>query len=336
MQLLGHWAIELLIHRPKELQSSPSGHRLKPSSVRRYIQAIGAHLVSEAGDLVPLGVDGDEIQVIYDAMLGNIPSASERAYAGRVLSYFHEYLRQVWKVAAVDLEGFTGTAGPKELDVDANIIDEHIVNVAIETLQASGHDNRLRKIWILILLLGYGCGLRRREALCLRMQDIHWDFSSELLIRRSVKTNDSMRRVPLDLLRRDLEELLNEWYQMRLKECGGKLDPQALLFCQYENPYDLLAEQVVFNPIESALRVVTGDATLRFHHLRHSFATWMIFRHIGSRFDSMPYPFFEYGFYGDQCRELHHLTGHGGSSMKVLYMVAQLCGHASPSTTLLH
>jgi hypothetical protein len=162
MQLLGHWAIELLIHRPKELQSSPSGHRLKPSSVRRYIQAIGAHLVSEAGDLVPLGVDGDEIQVIYDAMLGNIPSASERAYAGRVLSYFHEYLRQVWKVAAVDLEGFTGTAGPKELGVDANIIDEHIVNVAIETLQASGHDNRLRKIWILILLLGYGCGLRRR------------------------------------------------------------------------------------------------------------------------------------------------------------------------------
>lgn len=336
LQLLGHWAIELLIHRPKEQQSSPSGHRLRPSSVRRYLQAIGVHLVSEAGDLDPLAVDSDEIQVIYDAMLGNIPSASERAYAGRVLSYFHEYLRQVWKVAVVDLEGFTGSAGPKELGVDANIIDEHIVNVAIESLQTSGHDKRLRKIWVLILLLGYGCGLRRREALCLRMQDIHWDFSSELLIRRSVKTSDSMRRVPLDCLRSDLEELLYEWYQMRIKECGGKLDPQALFFCRYESPYELLAEQVVFNPIESALRTVTGDATLRFHHLRHSFATWMIFRHIDSRYDSMPHPFFEFGHYGDQCRELRCLTGHGGSNMRVLYMVAQLCGHVSPSTTLLH
>jgi hypothetical protein len=30
------------------------------------------------------------------------------------------------------------------------------------------------------------------------------------------------------------------------------------------------------------------------------------------------------------------MTGHGGSSMRVLYLVAQLCGHVSPSTTLLH
>jgi hypothetical protein len=165
---------------------------------------------------------------------------------------------------------------------------------------------------------------------------IHWGYSAELLIRRSVKTSDSMRRVPLDCLRSDLEELLYEWYQMRLKECGGKPDPQALLFCRYENPYELLAEQIVFNPVESALRAVTGDATLRFHHLRHSFATWMIFRHIGSRFDSMPDPFLEFDSYGDQCRKLQYLTGHGGSSMKVLYLVAQLCGHASPSTTLLH
>jgi len=88
-----------------------------------------------------------------------------------------------------------------------------------------------------------------------------------------------------------------------------------------------------------AIHRVTGDTSLTFHHLRHSFSTFLLIRLI--RNAPLPQshpPFLRHGIFSDEERkrlriELLHNVRYG---RQALFAVSQLLGHASPDTTLLH
>jgi len=88
------------------------------------------------------------------------------------------------------------------------------------------------------------------------------------------------------------------------------------------------------------MRAETGDQQLRFHHLRHSFATWTTLRLFLSDLESIP------EFFSDQPKTQEWLNQSKqfrsqlylstDITRKHIYAVASLLGHAGPEMTLEH
>lgn len=340
LQLLVHWAIGLLTHQAGQPATSLSGRRLKPSSVLRYVQAIGLYLISAAGQLNPTTAEGCELQSLYEELLESIPSPQERLYACRTLAYFHEYLRAVWSVAPVDLDDGEYDSRPRQLGVDANLISPEIYSAALTSLRAKAELNDFHTMRVFVLMLGFRCGLRRSEIISLRVEDIRTGLSGkyvELIVHRNTKSGSSVRRLPLHELL-SLEELteLLEWIEYRTDHSREK-NSQRFLFSEENYFLTPVPEGMVFDVIEQVIRDISGDGTFRFHHLRHSFATWTLARIMLPRWTGAKKIMAgSWGWQRDFPEFSSAFTNHHGSVKQAPYLVAFLCGHASPDTTLFH
>lgn len=158
--------------------------------------------------------------------------------------------------------------------VDADLVTPAEYRKALSLLErdANGHELAL------ILILAFRTGLRLDEILGLRVGDfVDAKGGLELVVEsnagRALKTKTSRRILPLDVL-------LDGDERIRL----GK----SLEFCRRINsavgevwvfgPIALrrVADAAREGPIELALRQASGIKTLRFEHLRHSFASYLL------------------------------------------------------------
>jgi hypothetical protein len=150
---------------------------------------------------------------------------------------------------------------------------------------------------------------------------------------KTVKSSHATRQLPLTALLTpaELQELL-QWLDYRRTE-QGLYDFQtddSFVFCHDHHGLSLIQESVLFPIIQTVLRTVTGDKTVRYHHLRHSFANQVLLRlHAnGAEWAYSQPPAIESSvdaLFGLNQRQ---------PSRKQLYQVATLLGHASPEMTL--
>jgi len=343
---LAFWCIDLLTpYNRQDLANGRVKGKLRASSVRRYLDAIGKHLISSAGTLEILDLDGDELHDLYADVIEACPTANSKNTAGARLYAFHQFLLIRLQAPQVDFSDLSGCKGPAEASVDANLISfasfDQIKRVLCPNYVKA---SRLRKMQLLIAIIAFRCGLRRSEVLKLRLIDLQGLTEPELLIRTNrygyVKSNESIRRLPLaSLLEDDELQLLLEWKNERNLEDGQK-NSDALLFCLKSQSTQRLSGNDIFAAIMQSVHQVTGDRNLVFHHFRHSFATWLLLRLIQvipensrQRFHFMQHPLFN----NEACNKLRSaLLGNQQLGRQALYAVAQLCGHAGPEVTLLH
>ena len=224
LRALIRWSIALMRTRRYATK------KLKPSSVATYLSAIGPDLLAHGLSLEPAEIDWNDL---YDAVLAAAPSSRARAYRSARLKEFHHFLREVHGVDGVDLENERGVSR-----VDANVITpaEYLL-IRDYLLHDQRHSPRLRQIQSLLLTLGFRLGLRRSEAVNLRIKDLQTnqgigvdlpvqDLRPELLIRSSaygtVKSTSLVRRLPLTLLSSDELSQLLKFEKSRLREIGDK------------------------------------------------------------------------------------------------------------------
>lgn len=88
------------------------------------------------------------------------------------------------------------------------------------------------------------------------------------------------------------------------------------------------------------MREVTGDPTIRFHHLRHSFASWLFLALELAQFEDIPelFPHLpETTKFLCKARDLKiSLYRHNENTRKNLFLVASLLGHSGPDISLEH
>ncbi|WP_301583885.1 hypothetical protein [Halomonas alkaliantarctica] len=80
------------------------------------------------------------------------------------------------------------------------------------------------------------------------------------------------------LLMPEERALLTDWVQQRRGEAMKLSGEKQLLFCRSGDGNSLLKDNMLFKPIQIALKTVSGDTNLRYHHLRHSFVTFTLLR----------------------------------------------------------
>ncbi len=329
LALLVKWACHLLARESQ----------YKPATPKRYLSSIGNVLLIAFENENLLEMQCSDFIERYDRAVEMVKREKEKIYARQTISRFHDYLVKYFWVPRIHQGFFYRRSGPPESTVDANLLSHAEFDRLKQALGWSDTNRpRIATAALLAAIMGFRCGLRRNEVLFIRVRDIQWGSKPELVLRatakRSLKTPNSTRRIPLYVLlpADELNELGSFLKEYRDQE-QGKND---LVFSVQEKPGQALADAALFGPISETLTMVTGDKTLRFHHLRHSFATWLLVRltgeGIGLRNSA---PFLDHPEFEDKRVEdlRNAILANENLGRKGAYAVAMLCGHADLETT---
>ena len=324
-------------------QGSAAGNPLRIKTIKGYFSPVGGRILGASGlaDLTQLGVDA--LEEIYHEVLAEAQSHNHRKNLAKGLREFHYYLVSEHNVDHIhygDVLGIGKTLSP----VDANIIsvDEYYrILDGIDSVHLELRHPDLTRIARLIIMLAYRCGLRRMEVLRLELSDLHVSAETELLIRphfhRRLKTKSSVRKIPLYALLDDSElgELI-AW--KRDREAKG--DGSGMLFSIPEMGYDCVPEDTIFPILHKIIRETTGDPNLRFHSLRHSFASWTLLRLFIADYPNDAELALALGgtpeFIQSAVAFRDRLYGHSRMTRKHLFAVASLLGHSAPDISMEH
>jgi integrase len=340
LRLLAQWCDYRLKHRLN------TRNKFNPVSMYGFLTSVAKPMISLMGENNPLQLDSWEMTAWYLQIQENAVSAPHAQHLKRVLNDFHQFLVVQYPT---QVEAITNTDilnSKRDYYVDANLLHpEEFKQLTQHLLQQKNalHPD-MPTVQKLVSILGFYCGLRRNEALKLKLIDLQDPPQAELWIQhhkeRKLKTANAVRRLPLEALlpTDDLHSLL-DWKKKRLAEEKAN-STSPFLFCIPAMGHVFIPVKLVFIPIRHSMQQVTGDKNVRFHHLRHSFASWLLYR-----LWSADYPrsipdclLLGYGktFFTHNKTLREQLFGHTQNTRKLLYLVSLLTGHSSPETTLRH
>jgi integrase len=338
--LLTRWTEYMLV------EGSATGNPLRLSTIRDYIRRVGIRVVglSAFQDITMLTTDA--LEEIYQQIIEGAISDGQRRHHARGLREFHHFLVRRYQMDPINEREVLGV-GNALAPVDANLLTEDEYQKVLAQIDEVGLDIRhpdLPIIAKLLCILSFRCGLRRSEILRIEARDLHDNDPAELIVRpyehRSLKTKSSTRKIPLyALLEPDELALLKQWKAKRVKQWNKSKEP-FFLFGIPELLYTFVPQESIFPVIHRVMREVTGDPTVRFHHLRHSFASWTLFRLFLSDLKTPPDPYSHLpatrAFLATSKDFRKALYGHDKPTRKHLFAVASLLGHSGPDVSLAH
>lgn len=334
------WLITLLT------KGSSYGRKIKPSSALSYFKSISQRLVDAFSDYDLKTMSEEDFIDIYTQILETSISLGNRKKLARLLYEFHYFLHKTENIVEIntaDVLSIRSQLAP----VDANILSEDEYALLLKWVDNNLHTKHPDFINTtkLIITLAYRCGLRRNEALKLRLIDIQGTIDPVLLIRphmgRTLKTTHSQRQLPLKyfLSTNELTELL-AWLKKR-KAQQADHNFSNYIFSIPEKNIALMTENIVIPYIHQGMREITGDSSMRFHHFRHSFASWHILRltlnTLGAKpenlFKNMPLTI----MWLNQAKNFRMAVfGSKHPTQKDLYLISSFLGHSSTDITLEH
>jgi len=337
--ILCEWSEHLI------LKGSMHGRPLTLSTALNYVSKVANKLYGKVVEEDVTTFSPDSFEEIYVQILEDTISPDMRRSTARVLREFHYFLTQTYDIPKLS-QSILGISGGLEA-VDAHIISLEEYNKTLEHLRLgklSLIHSDLPVIAQLMTIIAFKCGLRRSEVLKLQTIDFQGMVEPEILVRpndlRRLKSANAKRRVRL-LCFLDKNELglLKSWVLKRLSQSEDKGNSEYL-FSITDQQYIHVQEEAMFTAIHHAMREVTGEKSLRFHHLRHSCASWTILRLMVADhgipdgvFESMPETFAWLEKSAKFKRELYQQKG---PTKKHLFLVCSILGHSSPSMTLEH
>ncbi|RUT76891.1 site-specific integrase [Marinobacter sp. NP-6] len=342
VRVLSLWCRALITRRQKNGEN-----KLKVSSVRTYLSRIGPPLaVMLAGTKDLNELEEDDWEYLYEELISTTKSRTHQLNRAISLRQFHQFLVDRFALPDANIERVSG----EDRRVDAELLTPAEYIRALHLLRLHTTCPRLMRIQRLVLILGFRCGLRRGEVQKIQLRDLPGVCEPELddpqlLIRPSafgsIKTNAGIRKLPLTVLLtpNELREL-RYWTQQRLLEQTSPR-PMELLFCERHQSHRVLSSSELFAPIQEAMRSVSG-AVLRFHHLRHSFATFTGLRLLESAPGALmreEWAMDDEGeivmpHWGEDFSALAELASAGTATGKRLWLLGQWCGHVTPGETL--
>lgn len=299
----------------------------KQSTLYKYL-GVSRPLLQAMGNTP---VDQDRLSHLaeaYQYVVEQAKTEKNRAYRWTILRSLHTFLMADLGLANVQME-FVGGGASVTHHADANCLTEREYGLVANYLAAqSGVLGQIR-YWIFVL--GFRAGLRIGEALSIQLDDVLFhgrlkDKEVILLIRSNVyastKSHDSRRQLPLHYLLVSSELARFKAFVLNRHEIARH--GRVMLFGEGGESVKPLRDDTVQVEIHDAMRRITGDPNLRFHHLRHSLANYLLLS-----FHGVAVPWSAPSHHDALWEEVAN-----GPTRLGLYFIAQVLGHASPDVTL--
>lgn len=249
------------------------------STVDKYVCMVARALLNIMTNIDFLSLEADAYENYYLEILESQLEHRREDVAGRLYE-FHCFLSQAYAVEEPAWSEIfrLSNLGRSEGFADANFITENEYLAIIESVkQSSFLSDRLRAQYMVLLMLGYRFGLRFGEAHRLQYRDVQ-EYQGEIniVVRDSIygetKSSAGQRIVPL---LETLTETETSAFTQLLAWAGvqWQTDKQAALMAEASNSRDLIERNQTIATLGQYIKLKTGDSNLRFHHLRHSWAT---------------------------------------------------------------
>lgn len=276
-------------------------------------------------------VDQDRLALLVEAYRYVVEQAKtnkNQAYRWSVLRSFHSFLVADIGLTNVYME-FTGDGTAVMSHADAQCLSEE------EYCLIAGHlacqSSAIGQIRYWAFVLGFRAGLRIGEALSIQLDDIlvaqHLQETEIILLIRSnvyvsTKSRDSRRQLPLHLLLSDSERQAFKAFVANRHAVARH--GRVMLLGEGGESVAPLRDDRIQVEIHDAMRRITGNPSLRFHHLRHSLANYLLLS-----FHGVKIPWAAPSQHDSLWKNVVK-----GPSRSGLYFIAQVMGHASPDVTL--
>jgi integrase len=344
----------LILEFTEDLLSPGTGKKqLRMSTVRPWVRTVIRHIgdmlqESEEDLIARSQVSAEILEDIYREALEGIDPEDETPSVRKKLAHslraFHNFLVRKHRVKPLEdtsLLSVHRLGSP----VDANLITMEEYHKILEWLDRNWPptlDPDLQPLARMMVILGFRCGLRRSEALGIKCAAVRgFGPKPELLIQPSsghlLKSTSAKRRLPLFLLmsEQECQQFLD------LAERGNyRPDKRSLALLTIAGSYGLeVSSRRLLPIIHKAMRAVTNDPSLRFHHLRHSFATWTLMRLMIGESGDIPKHFRHLRKTQswleesrDFCTQMYDVLP--ATTRMHAYLMAQMMGHSHPTVTL--
>jgi integrase len=344
----------LILEFTEDLLSPETGKKkLRMSTVRPWVRTVIRHvgdmLQESEEDLIAVSqVSAEILEDIYREALEGIDPEDETPSVRKRLAHslraFHNFLVRKHGVKPLEdtsLFSVHRIGSP----VDANLITLEEYHKILEWLDRNWPptlDPGLQPLARMMVILGFRCGLRRGEALGIKCAAVRgFGPKPELLIQPSsghlLKSTSAKRRLPIFLLMSEQE--CRQFLDLAER---GKYEPhkRSLALLTIAGSYGLeVSSRRLLPIIHKAMRAVTNDPSLRFHHLRHSFATWTLMRLMIGESGNIPehfrhlrktQPWLEES--RAFCTQIYDVLP--ATTRMHAYLMAQMMGHSHPTVTL--
>jgi integrase len=340
---ISEWVVDWLLVKGKHGNNS-----LRWRRIYELLRTMGSRLVGSIGDEDPTCLETGALIELYGTILDEIDSTSDRNTAALGLSSWHRFLVWRYQVDNLEGEGVFSVSGTVTAQVDANLLSPTQFRAMQSWLQSEAlirqSDPLIAQSLPLIPALGFFLGMRRSEVIGLQVRDVVGDQTLYVHVRpngiRSLKSKNSERMIPASLLMpEDQQQALLHWVRARRDGSGE----DGYLF-----PFLLSNGKIVDNDrrigwMREALEKVTNDPEVRFHHLRHSFANWMLIRFACHELKMTGQELPKWFLPNREDRESllkpvqtirEELLGKAVTNRRSLMQISGLMGHLSSVTTL--
>lgn len=345
IERIGEWVAGSLCRKPKK-----GRRRLRGRTVYALYNAAAARLVGQLADADPAAFEcSDDYIEIYTTTLDDAANASTRKTLARALASFHAHLVAFHNAPEEPMEVLrTPRLGQKEHQTpNANFVDEASFKRAIEWIDFRYAQTPQRgTLLVLLASLGFYAGLRRSEAAGVLVKDLDGAPAYDLVIRpnahRLLKSSNARRVLPLKALLPEsiLERLIN-WQRDRRAECihaGVDAAQNSALLAPPDQQHPFRNNAPIFTELTQALAQAAGDASLRYHHLRHSFASRLLVQLWEAEADprSAHPPWAQKRPIEDLRSLRQSLIGQAVTQRRSLRLIARMLGHADTTITVEH
>ena len=339
MNFLGLWCANRLENRNKW------GGTTSINTMKIKFSLISKCLMSAFGSIDPCVAEEDELIDLYEDA---IREGGQGSKISASISDYHEFLVHYCGVENIDSGVPWGGASEKYKNVDSNIITYAEFNAVVAYYRSqikfyvkNTVKRRLMKARLAVFSLGFFTGLRRKEIMYLQIRDFTFVGAKEITVRpvwnRALKSPSATRRLLIDaLLPREFIEDIDEFLSFR-KNTGASSTDSIFIFTNG----NMISEVAVFGHIQWLMQVVIGNPRARYHHCRHSFASWTLWRWASLHLSvpdiwSSILPKYNQSEVENEYRTVFNQADLRYPSEKLLYEMARALGHSSPSMGLEH
>ena len=341
MVYVGKWICTRLIKR------NDFGNKLSINTIKKSFNYIAKDMVGVFDGKNPVDLNPDDLRSLYLEMIDNW---GESKGFIKALKDFNCYLQMYEGGAKID-SGLPWFKHTKYIPVDANIVTwketeaiESYFWKKIRNTQNSEYERQLMSLRLIVYALGFYTGMRRREIIGAKLGDITVIGRQIYTVRpydgHTMKTSNAIRQLPIWLLLpKDILKLVNTYIDFRINNGGNNDDYLFDLSGNTESTQ--ISERLVFCHIHWVVQVISGNDKARFHHLRHSCGSWMLWKLSLPYLDSK-----ESGFSGmpeftneELSRLQENMLAHSSlrfPSSNMLAEIARMLGHSNGGMSLSH